>query len=96
MDTKYMQQLADEHYSHLTGGEKAVVVCTGYEDLGPPTRLISHVDDKYYVLACSPDNNIEIHRDFKYKGECTPMRYGGFFVENGEPYQAWTLSYCSP
>lgn len=73
--------------------KKVVVVCTGYDDLGPPVRLISFVDNKYYILACNQDNNIEIYRDFKYKGECIPMRYGGFFVENSEPYQVWILNY---
>jgi hypothetical protein len=96
MDLEYMQQLADAYYNHLTEDEKVVVVCTGYDDLAvPKARLISFIDNRYYVLGCKPDNNIEIYRDFKYKGECTPMKYGGFFVENSVPYQAWTLKIMS-
>lgn len=91
MDLLYMQRLADYYYSHLTDEERVVVVCTGYDDLGPPARLISIIVDMYYVLGCKPENNMEIYRDFRYKGECTPMRYGGFYFANGESYEVWTI-----
>ena|ERR1700753_2364084 len=90
-----LEQLVDKYYEHRNNDEKVVVACTGYDDLAiPPPRLIDTINFNnkiYYILGCKYGNSIEIYRDFKYKGEAVPTKYGGYFVENGKPYEVWSL-----
>ena len=95
-ENEILEQLVDKYYAYIKDKEKVVVACTGYDDLALPSpRLIDTVSfngKTYYILGCKYGDGIEIYRDFKYKGEAVPMKYGGYFVENGEPFQAWSLN----
>jgi hypothetical protein len=95
-ESEFLEELVDKYYEHIKDNEKVVVACTGYDNQTiPAPRLIDTVsfnNKVYYILGCKYGDGIEIYRDFKYKGEAIPIKYGGCLVENGKSFDVWSLN----
>jgi hypothetical protein len=96
-ESDFLEELVNKYYEYIKDDEKVIVACTGYDNQAIPTpRLVNTVsfnNKTCYILACKRTDSIEIYRDFKYKGDAIPLKYGGCFVEDGKPIQAWSLKF---